>query len=531
MATTSEKARAAINAWKNPGAAPSVDPLSGRYDALYAFWEGSWRHSNMFVDQRLHDAKLYLNTRQLWRQASAIVALYGQYVYAGNSLSTNDEPLADGTKGAVPIQPQTGGKDTDDALRLAIAEWWTMVNYRQFMSVRPKFGSMLGDCLTEMVDQRTRGVVRPQLVWPGYVRYLDLDLSGNVQGYSVEWEVPEVDMVLYGQRIQKDAYTFRKDVNHEAFYYYRNGELERIEPNPYGFVPAVWDRHEIVFGDRGLGALDKTYQQAVELNSVLSNMMDYGQKQLGAPIGVKGSSLSNRTETLRMLNARNSSGDPAADAAMVAQSIGLLPMTDNGDFVTVQFDPRHLDTGVDRVKESNQSENPEGSFSQQILEMTQVTAPGVERALGPIIGLVKDARKNYDTQTVKLIQMAITMTGWRVVTNGYPPELVAAREARYNTFRPFDLEAFGRGIMDFVIPDREVIPDTIDERISRQLQIEQLTWPYSWRVAGVPEDVRTQLEGEQREDKERQSKLDEFAVVGPGGDNQDDEPDTGESAA
>lgn len=530
MATAIDRVKAAVNAWKSPGAAPSVDPLSGRYDALYAFWDGTWRHSNMFVDQRLADVQLYKNTRQLWRQASAIVALYGQYVYAGNSLSTNTEPLSDGTRGAIPIDPQTGNDATDDALRAAIAEWWTMTNYRQFMSSRPKFGSMLGDCLTELVDQRTRGVVRPQLVWPGYVKFLDLDLSGNVQGYSVEWDVPAMDMVLYGERVQADGYTFRKDVNQNGFYYYRNGEIERIEPNPYGFVPAIWDRHEIVFGDRGLGALDKTYQQAVELNSVLSNMMDYGQKQLGAPIGVKGSALSNRSETLKMLNSRNSSGDPVGDAAMVAQSLGLLPMTDNGEFVTVQFDPRHLDTGVDRVRDSNQAENPEGSFSQQILEMTQVTAPGVERALGPIIGLVKDARKNYDTQTVKLIQMALTMTGWRVLTNGYPLELIAARQARYDVFKPFPLEAFGQGLMDFIIPDREVIPDTIDERIARQLQIEQLTWPYSWQVAGVPEDVRTKLETEQNDEKARQAQLDQFAAVGPGGDNVDQPPATGEAA-
>jgi hypothetical protein len=519
------------NAWNNPGGAPFVDPKSGRYDALYAFWEGSWRHSNMFVDQRLNNTKLYKNTRQLWRQAAAIVALYGQYVYAGNSLSTNTEPLSDGTRGAIPIDPQTNDDGKDDALRAAIAEWWTMTNYRQVMSMRPKFGAMLGDCLTELVDQRARGVVRPQIVWPGYVKYLDLDLSGNVQGYSVEWEVPQVTMVLYGERIQRDAYTFRKDVNGDGFFYYRNGEIERVEPNPYGFVPAVWDRHEIVFGDRGLSALDKTYQQAVELNSVLSHAMDHLQKNYGTPVGVKGMAISNRQDTLKMLNARNSTGDPLGDAALVAQSLGILPMSDNGDFITAKFDTGHVNELLGEVKESSQAENPEGSFSQQILEMTQVTAPGVERALGPIIGLVKDARKNYDTQTIKLIQMAITMTGWRVLTNGYPPELMAARQARYETFRPFDLGAFGRGDMDFVIPDREVIPDTIDERIARQLQIEQLTWPYSWQVAGVPEDVRKKLEKEQTEDRERQAKLDEFAVVGPGGDNVDEEPSTGETDA
>jgi hypothetical protein len=474
----------------------------------------------MMVDQRQHDKPLYKNTRQLWRQASAIVALYGQYVYAGSSLSTTGEPLPDGTKGAIPIEPQTGNKTTDDALRLAIAEWWAMTNYRQFMSMRPKFGSMLGDVLTELVDNRERGVVRPQLIWPGYVKFLDLDLAGNIQGYSVSWHVPEVDMLLYGQRIQEEAYDFRKDVNGDAFYYYRNDKVERIVPNPYGFVPAIWDRHEIVFGDRGLSALDKTFSQAIEMNSALSHTLDFTQKKFGAPIGVKGSALSNRNEVVKLLNARNSTGDPVADAALVAQSLGLLPMTDDGEFVTVDFDIGKIVEVLAEVKESSQAENPEGSFSQQILEMTQVTAPGVERALGPIIGLVKDARKNYDTQTVKLIQMALSMTGWRVVTNGYPPELLAARKARYDAFRPYNLDAFAAGLEDFIIPDREVIPDTIDERIARQLQIEQLTWDYSLRVAGVPEEERKAITAEREAEKERMMALEEFAVKGDGDDDE-----------
>lgn len=517
MPTIGERARAAMNGWLNPGSAPSVDPASGRYDALYHFWEGSWRASNMFADQRLKDRPLYKNTRQLWRQADAVVALYAQFVYAGNSLSTDGNPLSDGTRGAIPIDAQAGGtpdSPENQALRNAIAEWWTMTNYRQFMSMRPKFGAILGDVLTELVEDQARGVVMPQLVWPGYVTYLQLDMRGNVQAYSVEWDVDIPERTLFGQRQEAQSYRYRKDVNRDAFYFYRDDRLERQVPNPYGFVPAVWDRHEIVFGDRGLSAIDKTYQQAVELNSVLSNALDYQSRQFGAPIGVKGAALSNRNNPLKV-NRGASTGDPLHDAAMVAQKLGLLPMTDNGDFVTANFDPGKVIDLMTFIRDSMQAENPEGSFSQHILEMTQVTAPGIERALGPIIGRVKDARKNYDTQTVKLIQMALSMIGWRVNTGGYDPLVIAARRGRYEKFRPYTLDAFGRGLMDFIIPDREVIPDTIDERIARQVQIEQLTWEYSLQVAGVPPDVIADIMQEREEEKERMAALDRFAAETP----------------
>lgn len=506
--------RGALGGWTQ-GDAPTIDAIPDRYAALYAFWSGDWQHAEPVTKQYLRDRRLYKNTRQLWRQASAVVALYTQFVYAGNSLSTNADPLPDGTRGAIPIEPQAGSDAQDEALRLAIAEWWSMTNYRQFMSMRPKFGAILGDCLTELVDDKRTGAVRPQLIWPGYVDHLELDLAGNVKGYSVSWRVDEPETHLYGTTQPAKSYVWRKDVSGDGFWYYHDDRLVSQEENPYGFVPAVWDRHEIVMGDRGMSAIERTFQQATEMNSILSHAMDYQQKQFGAPIGVKGSSLGNRNTVMKMLDARNSTGDPAHDAAMVAQSLGLLPMTDNGEFVTVNFDVGKTGDLLNLVMDSILAENPEARYSQQILDMTQVTAPGVERALGPIVGLVKDARKNYDTQTIKLIQMAVSMTAWRVVSGGYAPELLQRRAARYDVFRPFAPGAYDAGLMDFTIPDREVIPETIDERIARQMQIEQLQWEYSLRVAGVPDDVVAEIIGERDAERERMARLDEITAVGP----------------
>lgn len=493
--------------------APHISSEQARYLRLYYAWSGDFGHTQAVASQFLTDQKLYENTRQLWRQASAVVNLYAQSVYAGNALSAGTDPLSDGTKGAIPIDT-AGLKDAEaKQLRQAIDEWWRMVNYRQFKSMRPKFGAILGDVLTELVDDRETGAVRPNLVWPGHVVHLALDLAGNVKEYVLEYPVTEPEDKYFGRNKQARSYRYRKEVNGESFTVWHDDVKVYEQAHPYGFAPAVWDRHEIVLGDRGMSAIERTFQQSAELNSVLSHAMDYQQKNFGAPIGVKGSALSNRNPSAiaAMLNNRNSTGDPLADAALIAQSLNLLPMTDNGAFITVPFELGKTLEILEFVRGSLEAENPEGSFSQQILEMTQVTAPGVERALGPIIGNVKDARGNYDTQTVKLTQMAISMTAQRVVTGWYG-QVLTDRKERYDLFRPFAPGAFDAGKMDFSIPDREVIPDTIDERIARQMLIEQLQWPESMLIAGVDPAVVKRIDGERKAEAERVAKMDAISV-------------------
>src|SRR5690349_19984944 len=101
---------------------------------------------------------------------------------------------------------------------------------------------------------------------------------------------------------------------------------------------------------------------------------------------------------------------------------------------------------VSHIEETVLAEFPEERYGQEILEMTQVTAPGVERALGTMIGAVKQARANHDPQTVKLHQIAIAIMGHNLAEKNYPPEVVAARPARYAPFQQFNLDSYGQGL-------------------------------------------------------------------------------------
>jgi hypothetical protein len=144
--------------------------------------------------------------------------------------------------------------------------------------------------------------------------------------------------------------------------------------------------------------------------------------------------------------------------------------------------------------------------------MTSVTAPGVERALGPIVGRVKRARANYDPQLVKLMQMAITIIGYRLSQGDYPRALLAARPERYQAFAPYDLATYGRGLQDFTIPDRDVFAETIDEKVDRLMKIATLIDagdPWLLEQAGVPADEVKRMLTDQQE--KRDAALQAFA--------------------
>lgn len=500
---------AGYRAFRDYGQGETATDRIDRYQTLWAFWAGEWRADAAIRSQRRSDPRLYENTRLLWNIARSTVRLYAQTVYQG-ALSTDGKPLPDGSRGAIPIDPQTGSEATDDALLAAAAEFWSMTRWRQHMSLAPKYSAILGDVLIELVDDVARGRVDPEHVWPGHVVALELDLVGNVKAYAVEKPITIAASTAFGRQTSADRYVFRKEVDGETFRYYRDGKpaafpalgIQRaVEENPYGFVPAVWCRHELVFGDRGLGAFEPALNVLREQNSVLSHALDFSRKKFAAPIGVIGAALPRRG-ALTMPRIAGT-GDPVLDAEQAAETHGLLPMNEQGRFVTVDFDVGRTGELLDRMDDRLLAEFPEALFFQELLKMTQLTAPGVERAMGPIIGNVRQARANHDPQTVKLHQMVLAMMGWRLNNGDYPEAIVAARPGRYEQFRPFDLDSYGRGLLDMEIAERPVIPETADEIVDRLVKIQLLETAPLWRKAGIEEEVIAEVFSTREADRER----------------------------
>lgn len=512
---------AAVQAFRDYNDTVQPDPLyEGRYALLWSFYNGLWMADPGI---RRGGPEVYENSRQLFKNTSAIVAIYNQFVYAGD-LSTDGKNLPDGSRGAIPIDPQVKEQGAKDAMLAAYHQLFSLWQWRQYMSLRPKLGAVLGSVLTELVDDREAGLVMPNVVWPGYVpiRDLELDYTGNVKAYAVEYHVHVEAREAFGRKVEAQEYEYRKEVTPEEFRYYKNGKPfaypehgPAVQANPYGFCPAIWDRHEITFGDVGTAAIERSLTQSMQINSILSQALDYQAKLFAAPVGVKGAAVGTRARRVTLpkqvtasLIGQKFTDEEAAEARRAAaEDWNLLPMSEQGEFVRVDMNLGDFKEVIDMLVDSALRENPEAEYGSKLLDLKTATGPGIDRILAPITGNVRDARKNYDPQTVKLLQMGTSMMAFNLSRVGvfWPREVVRRRSSRYEPFEAYSLDSYFEGLLDCSIPERPVFAESQDERIARLVQINTLIAdadPWVLKEAGLPEAEVNRIIKEKREAQE-----------------------------
>lgn len=488
---------AAKQDWAGGPSDPVVDALQALYLERWMLYDGSLfsdRYSPFLSDQRV-----YRNTRLLWKHYEAVVNFYAASIYQGD-LSTDGKQLPDGTRGAIPIDPQVNEDQAKD-LMTAIAELWTAWNWRQQMSLRPMYGAALGDVLTELVDDVDRGFVYPQVVWPGRVVAIELDYVGNVMTYALEYMVSETDA-----KGVTETYKYRKEVDKREFRYFKNGDPEDyygdgpVVPNPYGFVPAIWDRHRIGAPGsvRGLSAADGTRQALLELNSIFSHGFDFQRKKFAMPIVIAG----------RVSKPGQSEIGAAAPPKLrderwareqrdkQARSQEFLETdNENTKILDVSFDVGKTLEMIAELRKGIEAENPEGRFYAELRSMTQVTAPGAERLMGDVKARVDLARAGYDMQTVKLLQMALSMCGFRANSGAWRrrPDVNGVMRSveltrRQQAFLPFNLDTYHKGEMDFGISTRPLVIPTENERVELVALKESLQTAWGMEQAGMTPD-------------------------------------------
>jgi hypothetical protein len=107
-----------------------------------------------------------------------------------------------------------------------------------------------------------------------------------------------------------------------------------------------------------------------------------------------------------------------------------------------------------KLIEEIEEDHPELTMYQQLRSMSQVTGPAAERLVGDAASLIDEARSNYDTQSIKLFQMAVAIAGWRANTGAWGNSMSSQQQA----FAPFDLESYNQGRLDFEIAARPIVP-------------------------------------------------------------------------
>jgi len=512
MTALSTAYSAGVHAWQHGPIPLEIDVLQARYQEKWQIYTGELFESILRHNPYREDPSIYQNTKLLWKPVEAIVDFYAGVIYQG-PLSTDGKPMPDGTRGAIPIDPQVPEPnipetvDGDEArsetpngdrLRRAIAELWSAWNWQQQMSLRPMYGAALGDCLTELVDDTDRRFVYPQVVWPGYVKEIELDYVGNVQAYTLEYRVEEKQ-----PNGSMKSHLFRKEVTKEDFRYFRDDQPHdeygegAVVANVYSFVPAVWDRHRIAAPGhvRGKAATDGTRQALLQLNSIFSHAFDFQRKAFWLPPLMAG-------------GGKTGGGSRQVDVTgpptgfNLAETFNYVPVPEGASLLQPTIDIGQTREMLADLREGILSENPEASFYQQMRQMQQVTAPGAERLMGDVKNRVDLARAGYDAGSVKLFQMALSMCGFRA--NGPTWKRDASGRSRplnrrQMAFLPYDLESFDRGELDLAILPRPIVIPTETERLEVIAMKEALSSSYGLEEAGLNPDQIASIMQERRD--------------------------------
>lgn len=419
---------------------------ASHYEHMWALWENTKFEDAARWDGYKARYGLGRTIRMIYNPARRLTDFYAGAIYPG-VLSADGRNLPDGTRLAIPL-----AEDTPPELRSALGQIWQWSNWQAGKSNFPRWGSMLGNVLVEIVDDLDRGQVRLEMIYPGHIIDLDRDNVGNVLSYEYEYSARDED--------RETEYIYKRRVDREAIREYYDSRLINEYANPYGFAPARWVPHTdtgTVWGSPAFRNISKWD----ELNDQASAVADRVRLIMKSPIILwGGGAIAGATETQK-------AGQTSAKANEYEdrEKLKLLTGPAGGDVGGIDLagieEAYHH---IDRTLREIEHDHPELTMYQALRQMSQVTGPAAERMLGDVVTLVDEARGNYDHHSVKLFQMAITIAGHRANAGDWGRNLTPAQAK----FLPYDLDSYAAGDLNFEIMPRPVVPETPRERLERQ---------------------------------------------------------------
>lgn len=458
--------------YNDPGAVIVETAAEQRRQAYALLW--SYYQNSAFEEierwaayRRRH--LLYRHTRPIYNPAARLVDYYAGSVYDGDWPATPEALTA--RSSAIPFSVTTS-----PAVLAAVSQIFRASNWQQNNRQMVRHGAALGDAMIVIVDDTRRRRVYLDLVWPGHVADLQLDPAGNVVAYALEYDALDAHGMTY---------TYRREVDRAEIATYKDGEptgyddLPERYPNPYGFTPAAWIRHNLSGSEHGRPAI-RSIGKIDELNSLAAHAIDQGHRVLGAPIliaGLKTSPISTKGPTTTSANAEQ------------REDLKFITSPEPGATVeTLQMDAGETINHIDHMLAEIERDHPELGFFDQMRGMTQITGPAADRMFGDVRVRLREARASYDLQTIKALQMGIAIAGWRANRGDWGT--TASLPANRLAFLPFGLQSYAAGDLEMAIRDRPLMPATEadeidDERRRIALQRERLQLQAEQASAGA----------------------------------------------
>lgn len=479
---------AAIAAFRESGATPGqVSALAfaerrAHFNLLWHYYKNTVFDDLALWQKYRQNYVLYKHIRSIYNPTKRLVNFYANQVYPG-VLSSDALQLPDGVPIAIPLS-----RDTPEELQMAIAQFWQWSNWQSSNKLLLRFGAATGSVLAEILDDPVKGKVSAVVRWPGLVSEIELDDVGNLKFYALEYDTTDAE----GKQ-----YTYRKEVTRKSFRYFRDdspfvpeGRLSAVEDHDYGFVPAVWCKHVDEGNDFGAPAIAGSVSKIDELNGLASHTDDLIDKVIENP-GIIASSgrvgLIGADRTPTATDEYN-----AAENTRTRNSTSLiLKGPADTTYVTMapNLDPSEVLPHIESILGELERDFPELTMYQELRRMSQVTGPGAARMMGDVASRVLEVASNYDTQSIKLFQMATAIGGQRFREGREGWRMKTAQQRK---FAPFDLMSYQKGELDFSIMPRPLIPMTATEA----LEIDGLRLDNAAKSEGLfSEDKRLEIAG------------------------------------
>jgi hypothetical protein len=405
------------------------------------------RREGMLWEDYLNRRGLYKHTRLIYNPVPAIVDFYVDNVWQ----PWEDKPEFPGLVTAVT-------DDTDEKLIKAIEQLDQWGMWLSESTKIKRFCAATGNVLIEGVDDPVRQKVYHKAIWPGFVSAVELNDTGDVQGYVLEYD-------FLDPKENKTA-RYKKIVTKEKTSYFRDdkpwtppGQTGSVVPNIYGFVFAVWGRHtDEGNSPYGLAAC-RNFDKVDNVNSLASHVDDFIHRDIESPkiIGASGEIV------------------PIIGAYKDKKTGVVYPQDPRLNWVVLKVDTTNGPANVsdlsgvlklgeaspelERQLKSFENDYPELQAATIMKENSQLSGAALERMLGPAQNRLDGVQPNYNQQLIKLRQMQISVAGFRANGGGW-----VNKTKQHAPFAGYNLSSYAAGELDFNLKRSQLVHETEAEK-------------------------------------------------------------------
>lgn len=475
---------AGMDAFRDPEARARSRTAEQRvrdYDTAWNYYRNLMfsRRSGVNWAGYLNSYDMYKHTRLMFNPIGNVVNFHADNIW-------RSVPDTDFESLVTPVVPTT-----DEEITAAVAQIDQWSNFQAESQLIKRYCAALGNVLVEGMDDMDRQKVYHKTIWPGYITDLQLNAVGDVISYVLEYDVFD--------RVARETYRFRKNVTKDVTKYFRNdrpfvpeGKTKEEEPNPYGFVFAVWMRHENDGSDYGSAAFTH-WDKVDEVNSLGSHLHDHIHKAIESPkiLSTTGDAVPIIGGTQDPTTGLITPHDPRLNWVVMKTTSGASVHDLAGSLALDEAHPY-----LQELLASFSDDYPEIQAQAVIKQNTQLSGAALERLLTPAQNRLNGSQANYNPQLVKLRQMQLAVGGMRVNGGGWSRD-----DKAKDVFRPFNLSSYGKGDLNFSLVATKLIEnseaeteDLMMKKGTRAIEMQPLVGDHeAYRIAGYSEDEITEI--------------------------------------